>query len=301
MRLYFDSNVYARISERDETEAVRHWLVASKHSLLVSDVNRDEAYRIPDDLARTRRFTTIAGLATEQTQPGAFLDSREVRGEIRRVHPNWLRRTVSQSAISHFLNGDRRFWRMVRQEPESVPRHPLYDSLLAEGAGKVLNFQKSARSMRQKLGRDSLGFVGDTELTIQWRLECAEVWWLAVFEGEPLMRDYKDYLGPFLRPKSIDREAWMNFWLGEVDAYAVPRNKLISLAYYFQLRHRPTAGNASDARHATHMLGTEAFVTADRSFHKVLTDLLPMFDKLARPVLLDPKLDLVEELARGIT
>lgn len=300
MRLYFDSNIFARIAERSETDAVRKWLLEGKHRLVASDVNRDEAYRIPDDAERIRRFKTIAALATERTQPGAFLDSREVRNEIRRTHADWMRSNVSQSSISHFLNGDRVFWRLVRREPESVPRHPVYDSQLTEGAGRVMQFQKSMRARRRNLGRDSLGFTNPVELTAQWRLECAEVWWAAVVESEPLMRDYKDYLGPFLRLTSIGRDEWIQFWLSEVDGFAVPRNKLISLANYFQLRHRPSSGNASDARHAVHMLGCDIFATADRNFFGVLKDLVPLFDTVARPVLLDPRSNLLDELSQNV-
>lgn len=101
------------------------------------------------------------------------------------------------------------------------------------------------------------------------------------------MRDYFDFLAPYLRLETVHSPEWRDFWMDEVLAARVPRNRIQSLTAFFQHAYRPTPGNALDQAHACGLLECDVFLTCDRSFGQVIGHLREHFDDLSDLAILD--------------
>ena len=66
-------------------------------------------------------LTTIASPRSYSQVPESYVHAEEVLGELRRLRPQWLSSRPNTSQISVFLNGHRRLWSRVRQDPSYVP------------------------------------------------------------------------------------------------------------------------------------------------------------------------------------
>jgi hypothetical protein len=63
---------------------------------------------------------------------------------------------------------------------------------------------------------------------------------------------------------------WTSFWLFEASANGLPRDFIIGVCAYYQELERIEAGNAADMLLAAVLLDADAFLTADRRFHRIL-------------------------------
>jgi hypothetical protein len=102
------------------------------------------------------------------------------------------------------------------------------------------------------------------------RTHLMAVWHAALFQRRPQSRDYRDYAGPYL-VDSIPWDDWTKFWIEEVDAKALPRGYISASVEFYQSEHKPGHGNAADSLHANHILDSDIFLTADRSFYVILS------------------------------
>jgi len=297
MKLYLDHNVYARITDRDEAGLVEGWLHATSSSILPSQVTLLEASRISRDADRAARLRTIMRLCPGFPAPHAFLDARELRDELKRVRPNWLRARPETAAIDLHLNDHRRQWRSMRADPSyRGPEFAHVEAVLSPGVGVVREFHRAGRALAQRdTGRHSTGDMA-VFLETAWRIESMAVWDGALFERDPLMRDYWDYLSPYLLPIEITELDWQEFWLRDCNADCLPRARTLALAGYFQQRQPVSAGNALDTLHAVGLLYCDVFVTADRAFYDALQELQPWLPTGGKPILVDPKDSIAAQL-----
>ena len=298
MKLYFDHNIYARIVERDETGKVEGWLQATTNQILPSAVTMLEALRISSDADRADRIGTIMRLCPTFPTPHAFLDAREIRDELRGVRPSWLRARPETAAIDLHLNDHRNQWRSMRADPSY--RSPLFgrvEAVLNPGVGLVRGSHRAGRAglqpqMDEMDSREELAVVLDA----MWRVESMEVWHGALFDRNPMMRDYWDYLSPYLVPLEITGDDWQRLWLNDVRAEHLPRARTLALAGYFQQRHSISPGNALDTLHAVGLLYCDIFLTCDKALHSALVELRPWLPQGGRPLLLDAKGSIAEQL-----
>jgi hypothetical protein len=133
-------------------------------------------------------------------------------------------------------------------------------------------------------------------LDATWRVESMMVWHGALFERNPVMRDYWDFLWPYLLPIEITDDDWQRFWLLECSADRLPRARTMALAGYFQQRHPVSAGNALDTLHAVGLLYCDVFLTGDRAFHDALQDLRPWLPFGGTPMLVDAAQSIAAQL-----
>ena len=304
MRLYLDSNIYSYVEESGDATAVREYLRRGGVTVLASEAVLLEAGAIPDRNARLLRLEVIRRVSTSLIHPPfSHRQSIEVRDEIRRCRPGWLRARPDESEIERFLTRALRQWKRLRNDCLFDPGlgMPAYREA-AEPA--VAEFLGGQRSMRQLLlNSRSVEFVAGSEeyqpflapldqSERHWRLNSASIWARAL-EGSPAMRDYADYLGPYVRLPSEPRD-WMLFWLRDVRPEAMPAGRLHAAVEFLQPTERVTHGNAIDPHHAVHLLDSDLFLTADRSFFSVLRQVHSAFHSLfslALPVLVDRRSD----------
>jgi len=317
MRIYFDTNVYSMVVARGEVAAMRAFLNSAKCSVLASTRNLIESFAIPDIEKRHVESGAIGKIASAfEDRPSAFKHARELRLEIGRLRPKWLRVTASQSSIRRYLRGHQSAWQKCRDQ--QVPTSADFAAYRRDAEGgieRVREGQKAERSakrdaLRLMLASESSGGGAlslHSEIDLKdpekfWRADALTSWHAAIVERAPASRDYFDYLGPYLKDNAFgDRASYLSFWLNEVDAGRLARNRLTSLVSFFQLDSRSTHGNPGDAIHANHLLDVDLFVTADKAFAKSLDQVRSLVPGAAVVKLIDrSRASAVAEIAQAL-
>src|ERR1017187_2377110 len=283
-RLYFDTNIYRFIRATGDTAAVVRALTEHDCMLTASSGNLFETYAIQSHDDRKQELKVIVALADEyEHHPVSWLHALELRREIKRLRPKWLRVIVNNRAIRDirdFLQAHRAEWEEAQEgimpDPDS---YAVYRRDYEGGVQRGRNFQKNLRrelpnpELRVTLTTPAVTAlpVDMTNPEVYWRVESLQSWYNAIEHHSPASRDYDDWLGPYLRPGCFRDPTYHSCWLTEVRNEALPLNRLTGLVSFYQLQQKITHGNAEDRLHATHWFASDLFITADRAFHDVLT------------------------------
>lgn len=281
MRVFFDTNVYSNLYKSGGVEVVRAGLRARRARVVATDVNLFEIYAIPDESSRRGELRALTQLASEYLEyPQSWKQAREVRNEIGRCHPEWLTRFGARASIRSLLERHREHWKEARLG-EMPPDWAFRSYLRSAGTGVRHNrrSQKEIRRLRlEDAGRVFLtqvgtGFVGagadDPE--VYWRVITLSVWHNALLKQHPASRDYRDWIAPYVKINLLEDRAFARFWMQEVDAAHVPRNRIASLVSFYQTDAQVTPGNAQDQNHACMAIDADRFLTADRPFCTALS------------------------------
>ena len=280
-RLYFDTNIYRYINATSEIKPVLALLSAYDCTLFASSSNLFETYAIACEDERSRELRALVTLADAYDDyPESWLHALELRRAIKRHRPKWLRTVVSKRSIHDHLKNHRAQWQEAvngdRPDPASYAQyrrdfeggirdgHPLHQRLRQE-----LRTKESGIALNMPGTEPRRIIIDDPEE--HWRLESLTAWYGAIEEQRPAARDYRDWLGPYLRPHAFRDHTYQDFWFKDVTPEDVPLNRLLGLIGYYQLTKKLTHGNATDQLHATHWLTKDLFITADQAFHSILT------------------------------
>lgn len=282
MLLYFDTNLYARISETREQTRLRRWLRDEGHVLLISDANLYEMLQIPKEAARDEQLglllETGGAWPGRRLMPAALLEARELFLEIRRLRPWWTRRSEPSSARAReYLEHHHDFWRTAATSPRRAAEAfaksylPVAKPAMEERAASE---RAIAQAFRESLGgRAELSFqmtvggrehlAGWDEAIGRWRMDSADLWVSALLRRPEAMRDYYDYLAPDLALDRISENALRRLFLEEVDPSRLPRNLVRGLMEQRQLERRIQVSNSADSDHATRVIDVDLLATAD--------------------------------------
>jgi hypothetical protein len=134
-----------------------------------------------------------------------------------------------------------------------------------------------------------------------WRIECLITWFEAISKKIPESRDYADWLLPYIRDNAFGAPTYPDFWLNRVKEKNVPRNRMSSLVYLYQMKYKVTHGNSNDQEHACHVFDVDVFLTADKAFYKTLEWAIPHFTDTAKITFIDRRAPSpFEEITRAI-
>lgn len=296
-RLYFDTNVYRFIRAAKEIARVARLLEAQDCTLMASSGNLFETYAIATPEERQQELKVLVTLADDfESYPVSWLHAVELRREIKRLRPRWLRAVASKQQLRELLRAHFVLWKEAQQGMMPDPdAYAVYRRDFESGVNNIRHFQQDLRQeLRKRTAEftlltphgEALGVaVEDPE--VFWRFDCLQVWYNAIEVRSPSSRDYADWLGPYLRSGCFRDPSYSSFWFKEVDSNALPLNRLTGLVAFYQLQNKITHGNAADQLHANHWLRSDLFVTADRAFHEILTDVAIHYPNRPRAALID--------------
>jgi hypothetical protein len=311
MTIYFDTNVYRFLREKDEGSALRRLIQRHSCRLIASSENLFETLAIADSLERRIEVGCLTEFATAyETKPVSFFHALEVRQELKRLRRSWLEPMPFEGSIRKQLRSNELHWTLARQM--KLPDPQAYSAYRRDAERGVKQLRDSQRSMRQVVregsdlmlqGPDGEGSVLDLQDAESfWRVESLAVWFQAIQAKHPSSRDYADWLSPYLKPRVFAEPSYRSFWLEEVEADAVPLNRVTGLVSYYQLQAKVTHGNATDQLHAGFWRLTGLFFTCDRAFHHALDKVATEhFPGVRRPVFIDRGASsCVEQIDAGI-
>lgn len=296
--VYFDTNVFDRISREGSAQAVREWLQDGRWRLRVSQGLMSEAFRITDASTRRERFEVITRLATVYPQPSAFLLVRELVTAVEALRPHWLRNNPDLPLVSRFLNLDRNTWRRLRDDPTYMPQGlEQHLSAMRDFAGDVRGRQRATRARllaSMQAPSEALAFESAED---NWRLTTALQTWSSLFPEEGQERYSSVHLA-YLDPRRVQPPDLVSFFMREVAGDQLSMARVLGLTDYFQRRYEVTVGNWMDQGHALELLTSDLFVTRDETLHTVLSDVSGAVNTRARLILLGSAETVLGQLLR---
>lgn len=306
MKIYFDTNVYDFIADRGEAQSVREYLGELGGEIQASLENLFEIYSIHDpELCKyqIKVLTTVAN--SFEQRPQSWHQAMEVWHEIEKLRPQWKRRPISAKLLAQsrdFLRGHLLQWENAKKI--IVPSSSDYEYYRKDFEGGVSSFINGQKKLRQQMiahdlklklflmrnfGGQVVGlFEGNlNDPDFYWRSENLILWNEAIINRIPESRDYADWLMPYISENAFLSPSYPHFWMEAVRAHKVNKNRISSLVSYYQLKHKVTHGNPGDQMHACHLLDSDLFFTADKSYYHVLQETCAHFSDHATIILLD--------------
>lgn len=285
MQLYFDSNVYGFIDERNERSAVRGWQKKNKHRLVVSDeANLGELVRTPDLATRARLVDLATHLGDLSQPPTDMIASRELLGEIGRLHPEWISTYPSLRSASEYVARRRReMWEPLKADPSLALSGTAVSQV--ETIARVLGENRDA--MRKRRDARAQGDPAYTDLKLVTR-EQMRMDWQLFLTGPTTPSAEIDWLRPALNLNEVfarNGSTWRDFWDNQIDVQRIRMNYLSAVVVFCQ--KDANIGNSIDRIHAVHLLTSDRVVTADENFYKVMQCARAIVSTPGLPVLVD--------------
>jgi hypothetical protein len=315
MRLYLDTNVYAHAQEARQELALKRWLEASGHQVVLSDVLLGEAIAIREPAVREGRLRLLAELPSRKTQTLASLQAIEFVNEMRRARPQWRRLPIGDLAMVNALQrAHGQGWRLLHQDrARLVERTGQYRAVEGQAirgsragqrtmrddllSGQTITHELVLNSHHIPVRRLDLNDADDF-----CRVESLFAWYGALVQQLLTLSDYRNYAEPYVDARRLDPAAFVTFWLDEVDLQRMLRGLATSLVIFAQLRSKIVHGNAADSRHAGHVLDADLLITEDQWFFAALSRVAGRLDRAARPCLIArSESDLVAALGQAVT
>lgn len=300
MKFYLDTNVYDYIAKHGEVGKLKEFFNRGSIDIEVSLNTICEVARIPDEKIRTRCFQTIWFLGSIYLKyPESYLEAMEITSEMIRCRPNWMySKSTDDSKIPIFLNNYRLIMKSFKRNGY-LQMNKSFDEYVSLSERAIRLGNPNDKEVRHAFSKYKKLYVASNDPEIQallspltemesfWRGRSSMAWKQALL-GDPSMRDYKDWLFPYLRKKAIEITEWESFWLSDLNPNNTPRTYIRGLTEYFQLKFSITHGNMADSNHSVNLIDNVLFLTCDKTFFKVLTRVYEnTIFRIAQPIFID--------------
>lgn len=284
MRVLLDANVWRHLADSNDGQALESLCRRQNLTVLVSPSVVYEALRTRDEDLRARLARMLTRPAWTTLMPEAYEESSEFLEEVRRLRPEWLRRSpvcpVRERNRIDWLPTKGSFWDRVRRTPHRAAEHVRSIEL------DTMDVARNGAHRWREEARDAGWTVHGTDVTSivaryehplpgwdgsdvpAWRVSSLS-WASRAFLTTP----YSDWLGELVdfRHGQLVRDAsWHKFWLHDVDAARTPRWWIRGACEILQSVRTVTGGTPGDQQLATYMFSCDYFITHDRVFADIL-------------------------------
>lgn len=287
MRILFDTNVWRYIVDVGAEKEVRTLSRRNCRKIVVAPSTAYETLRLPDIQLRDRIIALIADDAWVRLMPEAFSESEELKKEIRRLRPEWLRANpelvLYRQLRFDWMRRTGGFWsRLEKNAQKELDALGLLgdQETLERARNEAYESRKFTSGVSQREAHVGLNKIFGRPMTLLpgWRGDDVEFWRLSsrrvfqhVFE-EALFYGtssaYLDWLGGEVDAISVlaDPASFSRFWLYEANIQTLPRFWLRGAFEFLQSFHKVTDGTPCDSQLATYLLEADFIVSADKNF-----------------------------------
>lgn len=280
-RILFDSNVWRYFIDADELPSLLKAARRSRHVVVMSPAVQYEAAKTGNVIVRDKLLSAMTLPAWKRLMPEAYHEAEEIRAEVRRVRPVWLRPEPDVTRFKH----TRYDWTRARNGNwDRIKNHPdLLERVDEEVATR-------AREQAYLLREDSLGWspkwrtaslmktMAEPATPMKgWNGTQVEAWRfaaLSVFTHSLQSKDhhpYLDWLGGDIELNMMlfQSESLVKFWLHDVETTNMPRHWLRWAFEFLQRQHAVSDGTPVDAQIGTYLLDADLFLSADKAMVRI--------------------------------
>ena len=263
-------------------EAVRKVARRNGVDIVASPAVVYELLRTPNPEYRKRDLKVVTLSSWLRPMSELFQLAEELRSEITRLHPEWLR-NPPDLANWHAQRADwtskKGFWQRARHRPEVVSQHiaALEDNQI-----------ESARSV-SKANRESVPIeFAELDLSLPtsvflehykgwdgdpfeaWRFAGIQIWMEGLFVTKRTV--YREWLEPWVDLTRIqqDSPSWIKFWVYEVEQSRMPLHWLAWAFLSATATRHVTRGTPVDCQIGLYLPACEFLITGDRVFGEIV-------------------------------
>jgi hypothetical protein len=292
MRILLDTNVWRYIVDAGAMQEVRKVSQKNGKRILVAPSTVYETLRMSDSDLRNKVISFMSDKAWIRLMPEAFSECEELKNEIRRIRPEWLRRRPDLVMYKRLRFDWRRsnggFWSRVLAMPEDelAALNALGDAETLDQARRAsVRSREHALTLSQKEGSVRLNKVRgrDTGVLPGWDGDDIDFWRLTsrsifkkLFEEYVLRgfrHGYLDWLEGEVDIASVlaDPVSFNRFWLYDSEVEALPRFWLRGAFDFLQVWHKVSEGTPCDSQLGTYLPEADLVISADKNFIRFVT------------------------------
>jgi hypothetical protein len=281
MQILLDSNIWRYISDADAAGALQLAVSRTRNRIVIAPSVLYEALRVQDVAVRRKLADVMTRPAWYRLMPDAYSESEELKTEIRRLRPKWMRERPDLERFKRFRSDWKKrnggFWSRARNTPDSEHNYLRLaerDTLDLARANARIDRKSfiGSEHLHHGVPLKSVKALLNSPETHRSR-DAIEMWRLSACSSMAMLLGEKD--SPYLdwlagevelQLISLDAKAWEQFWFYEVEAPRLPRMWLRWAMEYMQLFQKVTDGTPVDAQIASNLAEVDLFVSADKRF-----------------------------------
>lgn len=279
MHILLDTNIWRYIVDHDALGLIQQVARKSRHKIVVAPAVVYEALRTGDPRLRASMVSAMTQSCWKRLMPEAFSEAEEIKGEVERLRPEWLR--MSKNMVMYrrlrydWTRSRGGFWDRARYDTARESQRVDNPTLLEAARTSARASREAALSIPTKFKDTELSAVlaipvqptpgwdgGPVQL---WRIEAG----LSFEQALTVPRHpYVDWLegDVNLTMMSLQREEQTRFWFYDVDLMRMPRHWLRSAFSFQQQFHKITDGTPCDCQLGTYLAEVDLMLSADKNF-----------------------------------
>lgn len=286
MRILFDTNVWRYVIDAGAEVHLHRAIARSKAILQAAPAVLYETLRMRESETRNKIIRLITNQKWRRLMPEAFSEAAELKAEIHRLRPEWLRTRRDVTTFQRFRYDWRRnkggFWSRVQLHTEEEAARIAYldGNLLETARAQAYQSRQEMLNLSPNNAHTPLNNVMAMPIGAipGWEGQPVEYWRIAslysfhrllygILRGaqnhpyEQWLGDEVDWAAMYANDESFNR-----FWLYEVIPAALPRFWLRSAFEFLQQWHKVTDGTPCDSQLATYLVESDAIISADKNF-----------------------------------
>lgn len=280
MRILLDSNVWRYLVDAGAIGTLRRALSGSRHVVAIAPSVFYEAAHTGDQRLRNELLTTMKSPTWKRLMPEVYSEAEELKGEVRRLHPEWLRAPADLSLIRRLRHDWRRVrggnWDRISADPAILQRGDasMLEVARAEAEGARENAAQwppswrdaSLTSILAEFSAPRTGWSG--ERIEPWRISGMTVLEKTfVTQGHAMMEWLSGEVN--VEMMRFQPSAMTKFWLNEVELLRMPRHWLRWAFEFLQSQYKVTPGTPADAQLGTYLVDVDLFLSADKGIVRI--------------------------------
>ena len=280
-RILLDSNVWRYFIDANELPSLLTATRRSRHVVVMSPAVLYEAAKTGNVAVRDKLLSAMTLPAWKRMMPEAYCEAEEIRAEVRRIRPEWLKPKPDLAWFNHVRYDWTRAkggnWDRVKNHPELLER--VEDGVTARSREQAYLHREDSADWSPKWRTASLmKTVGEPATPIRgWNGTPVELWRLAaltVFSHSLQFQEhhpYLDWLGGDIELNMMlfQSESLAKFWLHEVETVRMPRHWLRWAFEFLQRQYAVSDGTPVDAQLGTYLVEVDLFLSADKTMVRI--------------------------------
>ncbi len=273
MNILLDTNVWRYLVDARAVGRLVSIVKKSGCSLCVAPATVYEATHSRDAELRHQMLRAMLLPSWKRLRPEAWSEAEEVKGEIRRCHPEWLRRKpdlVTLKGLAHdWIRRTGGAWDRAANRPGLVAaiQRPSVD----QARKQSVTARKEVAALRADDDKTPLSEIVEPCEFVPYAGQAVAAWRASVRRTVHIARSdhqsaYFDWLDaevdlalmPDVNPY------FQTFWVREVEASRVPRHWLRWAFRYLQERRKVSPGTPVDRQISTYLCEVDRFLSADK-------------------------------------
>jgi hypothetical protein len=279
-RILLDSNVWRYFIDAGALPALLDATRRSRHVVMMAPAVLYEAAKTGNPAVRSQLLSAMTLPVWKRMMPEAYSEAEEIRSEVRRVRPLWLRPHPDMAwfkRVRHdWIRTKGGNWDRIRAQPEMVERLDAGTTSRAREQTYAQREDSLSWSPKWRTASLTKTMGQPTQPMKGWNGTPVEAWRFGALSTfrQALSTDhhpYLDWLGGDLElDMMVFQEASLEaFWLHDVELMNMPRHWLRWAFEFLQHQYAVSDGTPVDAHIGTYLVDVDLLLSADKALVRV--------------------------------